>query len=281
MDNPAPEDIPKAEANKTGIVKRIFHHPNFNAVAGIFGIVGTILAVYFYRQSIKEPNLTYYISPTRTPIVQKGSLDNFSVTFLGTQITGDLSSAQVQIWNQGKAPIRREDILKPISIRTSNGERIYQINVKPSREVTGFNLLTPTDQMSLRMDWKILEQNDGAQLQIIYGGGVNAPLIVDGVIVGQPQGLTEYQYVAGKVQPVRGVKEKIWASIYILAMFTISLITFMLVFQFVGNMSKKAKTGIGQVLLMLLLMAIMVGYIYYFTHMDELFLTPPKPPFGF
>jgi hypothetical protein len=78
---------------KGGFFRKIFHHPNFNVIAGLFGILGTFLAIYFYCQSIQKPDLTYYVSSTRTPIVQKGNLENFSVTFLGTTITNDLSSA--------------------------------------------------------------------------------------------------------------------------------------------------------------------------------------------
>jgi hypothetical protein len=105
-------------------LKKIFYHPNFNVAAGLFGIGGVLFGVFTYCESIKVPNLTYYISPTRTPIVQKGNLNNFSVTFLGTPINGDSSSAEIQIWNQGKEPIRSEDILKTITLRTPNGEPI-------------------------------------------------------------------------------------------------------------------------------------------------------------
>ena len=173
-------------------MRRIFYHPSFNVVAGIFGIVGTVLAIYFYYQSAKEPNLTYYISPTRTAIVQKGNLENFSVTFLGNKIQGDLSSAQIQIWNQGRAAIHNENILKPITLRTPNGEPIYQISAKTTRDVTGFMFLATSNALRgvLTMDWRIFEHNDGVKLQIIYGGSVNLPLIVDGTIEGQKKSIT-------------------------------------------------------------------------------------------
>src|ERR1035437_10947714 len=170
--------------------KKIFYHPILNV---IFGVVGIALAVYFGLVSIKKPNLTYYISPTRTAIVQKGNLNNFSVTYQGTQVTGDLSSAEIQIWNQGKQPIRREDILKTIALRTPNGEPIYQMTGKATRDVVGFNWIISSNKQSgvVEMDWKILEHRDVIKLQIIYGGSVNLPLTLDGVIEGQQQGITK------------------------------------------------------------------------------------------
>lgn len=174
---------------RAGFLNRFFYHPNFNVVAGLFGIVGTILAVYFYRASIQKPDLTYYISPTRTPIVQKGNLDNFSVTFQGTPINGDLSTAEIQIWNQGNAPIFSNDILVPVSIRLTNGETIYQASANTTRDVIGFNWLSPTNRPTgqIQFNWKILEQNDGVKLQIIYGGNVHSAFEVNGTIVKQNQ----------------------------------------------------------------------------------------------
>jgi hypothetical protein len=64
-----------------GFVKKFLYHPNFNVICGIVTIASLILAIVFYCNQIREPDLTYYISPTRTPIVQKGNLNNFSINF--------------------------------------------------------------------------------------------------------------------------------------------------------------------------------------------------------
>lgn len=183
-----------AKTSDMGILKRFFHHPNFNVVCGIVTIVSAILAIYFYLNTIKEPNLTFYISSTRTPIVQKGNLNDFSVTFHGIQITNDLSSAEIQIWNQGKAPIRKDDILKPMLIKTPKGEPIYQAVYASTRDVIEFNWIGFSNKLSgvLQFDWKILEKNDGIKIQIVYGGNVLLPLIVDGINADQPQGITKY-----------------------------------------------------------------------------------------
>lgn len=188
----------KASEEKLGWFKRIFHHPNFNVVASILTIVGFFLAFFFWYDGIKRPELTYYISSTRTAIIQKGNVTNdLSVTYHGFPVSGDLSSAEIQIWNQGKAPIHGGDILKQIALRTQNGEQIYVANVKASRDVIGFNptIITSTNFGSgiLPLEWKILEQTDALKVQIIYGGNVKTPLIVEGVIEGQPQGIKEYK----------------------------------------------------------------------------------------
>src|SRR5271168_4333836 len=59
MDNRSmSNELVRLPATNAGFFSRIFYHPNFNVVAGLFGIIGTFSAVFFYFESIKEPNLT-------------------------------------------------------------------------------------------------------------------------------------------------------------------------------------------------------------------------------
>ncbi len=180
------EDQKEKQPGQT-VFKRIIWHP-------LFGIaVGAVIAAYFYYAGIKKPNLTYYVSPTRTAIVQKNNLNNFDVTLNGMQVRGELSSAEIQIWNEGGAPIHHDDILKTVCLKTQNGEPIIQTTLKTTRDVVGFKLLNTTNQLNiLPMDWKVLERNDGVKLQVIYGGDVNVQFKLDGVIEGQGGEISEY-----------------------------------------------------------------------------------------
>jgi hypothetical protein len=269
-------------------LKKIFYHPNFNVVAGLFGIAGVLFGIFTYYESIKEPDLTFYVSPTRTPIVQKGNLDNFSVTLLGTPITGDLSSAEIQIWNQGKQPIRREDILKTIALRTPNGEPIYQITGKATRDVVGFNWITSSNKQSgvEEMDWKILEQNDGIKVQIIYGGNVNLPLILDGVIVGQKK-FTQFQQNQ-QITPNALIKLLIYFIVIVLlsaALVSMFELATLLKVQTIDKkrditINKKRAMIILPLLILLIILAVF-GFEAGGNYISNYILPPSKPPFGF
>jgi hypothetical protein len=93
--------------SKAGAVMKFISHPITGFVVGIVGIV---LAVYFYYVSEREPKLTLVIHPVRASIVQTGRLSELSVSLHGRPVTGDLTAAQFVIWNAGKAAIRHEDI---------------------------------------------------------------------------------------------------------------------------------------------------------------------------
>ena len=187
-----PENQPQQK--NTSFLAWLIDHVFTKTLLAILTIVGFFLTIYFYRASTAAPDLTYYISPTRTAIVQKGSINNLSVSYLGTTITGDLSSAEIQIWNQGKSPIHKENILKTITLKTPNHEKFYTISYTTTRnDVIGFELLDNTNNEtgSQPMSWKILEHNDGIKLQVIYGGNVALPLTLVGAIEGQQQGITK------------------------------------------------------------------------------------------
>jgi len=151
------------------------------------GIVGIILAVYFFYAGIAEPNLILLIHPVRTPITLAGKLSEISVSLRGNPINGDLTAAQFILWNSGKAPVRHEDILKSIVLHTPSNCPIYEATVRSvSRDVTRFQIIT-NDIASGRLsfDWKILEHNDGASIQLLYGGDQKMPFFASGTVVGQ------------------------------------------------------------------------------------------------
>lgn len=152
------------------------------------GVIGILLAVYFYFAGNKEPKLMFLVHPVRTPIVQAGRLSDLSVSLRGKPIIGDLTAAQFIVWNAGKAPVRHDDILKPLILATASNCPIYEATIrKVSRDVTGFQLIT-NDVAAGRIgfDWKILEHNDGASVQILYGGDQKLNFYENGgVVVGQ------------------------------------------------------------------------------------------------
>jgi hypothetical protein len=111
-----------------------------------------------------------------------------NVIYGGHEILSDITAAQIALWNAGKRPIRAEDVLTPITIRTDNSIPILEASVrKTSRDL--INLAVDQSDISagsLRITWKILEQNDGGIIQIIYAGPAETRISADGAIVGQP-----------------------------------------------------------------------------------------------
>jgi len=103
-------------------------------------------------------------------------------------IKGDVTAAQVAIWNDGTESIRPENVLSPVCILLHPSVTILEAKVrKVSRGVIG----AAVDASRLAdgvvpVTWKILEHNDGAIIQLIFAGSTETDVTVDGTVEGQP-----------------------------------------------------------------------------------------------
>jgi hypothetical protein len=121
-------------------------------------------------------------------VVKAGQASALSVSFKGNQISSDVTALQIAVWNAGKAPIVREEVLTPVEIVMEPSLPILEATLrKVSRGITQISLdESGLATGKLRLNWRILEQNDGCVVQLIYAGPSDAPVSVVGAVVGQP-----------------------------------------------------------------------------------------------
>jgi len=103
-ENPS-QNGPEKNPSQSGFLNKLGTFLSLPLVGSILGIVGVVLAFYFYFAGIHEPRLTYYVHPVRTPLVQVGKVTGLKVLFNGTSLEGNVTAAQIAIWNSGSAPI--------------------------------------------------------------------------------------------------------------------------------------------------------------------------------
>lgn len=164
-----------------------FRHPVVGIVGSLASVIAIPLAVYLYRQTQVSPELTYYVHPVRATVVKGDAASSLAVTFKGKAITSDITAAQIAIWNAGRMPIKRADILRPVLINLPAAVPILEASIrKVSREVTQVALSqTAPTQNQVEVQFDILERNDGCVIQLIYVGLPDVPVAVSGVIIGQ------------------------------------------------------------------------------------------------
>lgn len=162
------------------------------AVAFFVGVLGIVIGLgggfYFYKISTKTRDLSYYVNPNITTIVQPSTLSDLAVSYQGQPITNGFYGQQLAIWNEGKEAIETKDILQQIVIRPPAGVHVLQIKVvKRSRELTGFQIASNTTPDAIALTWNILEYRDGGVIQIFYTGNPNDKFTIDGALREQPK----------------------------------------------------------------------------------------------
>ena len=85
-----------------GKIASFFGKPLVGILGSVASIVGLFLAVFFYLESRETPELTYCLHPVRTSVVRAGEASELSISHRDKEITGNVSAAQLAIWNTGK-----------------------------------------------------------------------------------------------------------------------------------------------------------------------------------
>jgi len=183
--------------NKTEgkIFNSFFSHPAVGIIGSISSIISIFLAFYFFIQSEKYPQLKYSVNPVKAIVVKSYQASKLNVYYNNNNITTDITAVQIAIWNNGKQPIRKENLLTPIILTTENNSPILEATVrKYSREVIDFSIKQDSTNFSkIIVDWKIMEYNDWVIIQLIYAGDPNLDIILTGVIEGQSN-IEKYKY---------------------------------------------------------------------------------------
>jgi hypothetical protein len=161
-----------------------FAHPSVGIVGSIASIISLIFA-FFSVESRTKPGLTTYVHPARATVVKSGQASALTVLFRGQPIGSDISAAQIAIWNEGKQPIPIADVRQPISVVSS--VPILEATVrKKSRDVVNITLdRAHLEEGRVGIGWDLLEQDDGAIIQLIYAGGPDVQLRTVGTVIGQ------------------------------------------------------------------------------------------------
>jgi hypothetical protein len=181
---PEPADKP---GQRHDLLRR-FSNPWVGVLGTVFTIVGVGLAIYFYFGGARTRRLTYSVNPVKTIVVKAGEASTLRVLHGDQEIKGDITAAQVAIWNDGTESIRPENVLSPVRILLHPPVPILEAKIrKVSREVIGAAL--DTSRLSdgvVPVTWKILEHNDGAVIPLIFAGPTETDIAVEGTVEGQP-----------------------------------------------------------------------------------------------
>ena len=151
------------------------------------GVLGILLGLVTWWHSTKSRELLVRFAPTVVEVLKDGAASDLAVSYKGRPITSGLRAYQIAIWNAGREPIRSEDVLKPIIVSWSTDDAVVEVKVvKRSREETSFSVASFEHGLNqLKIDWKILEGNDGALVQLLIEGARSPRFSLAGTIVGQ------------------------------------------------------------------------------------------------
>lgn len=170
-----------------------FIKDNWIGILGLlFGLSGIIVSIYFYQKTQENREPYYWVENRPSIILSSEKMSDTPIKVIrknGKEITSSLYLLRFYFWNAGEKPIKKEDILKSITVEIADttSEIIDAKLLSISRDVTGIELnkaISKGKISKLDIDFDILEKNDGFGAQIIYEGDRSDSIKFDGVIEG-------------------------------------------------------------------------------------------------
>lgn len=259
-------------------LKLFFSNPAVGIAGSIASIIGLLLAVYFFWASQAKRELIFYVHPIKATVVRKGEVTNLRILNGVNEINGDVTAAQIAIWNDGNLPIKRENILKPVIIMADPPIPILEVRIRRiSRDVTEFAHVSDSlEHGRVYLNWRILEEGDGAIAQLIYAGDTYVKFRVEGVVEGQRE-ITEFEFkgkIRSEEEQYREYGRTDFTSVVIEIGGSMAGIIALL---FVLRSSRKVFHRKVLLIPVLVLILLQVGFTFWSYFLRR----APGPPFGF
>jgi hypothetical protein len=269
--------------NARGPIAGFFANPVVGVIGTLASMIGVGLAIYFYWQGKEYRQLVYYVHPAKASIVKASDMSSLTVYHKDKKITADITAVQVAFWNAGRRSIQSSEILEPITLQISSGVPILEATIrKSSRDAVKLALDdSRAEKGTLGLSWRILEQNDGGVVQVVYAGSPEETISLQGTIEGQAR--LESLPFSGKIRSAseqcddlrreRTLVFYVMMGIFAIAMIIAATSKFNVIIS-----SHRALSVIMNLAVVVFLIAYLVLAGYWFLFLDSL---PSGPPFGF
>ncbi len=150
-----------------------------------------VLVTWYYSGSPSTRIPTFLIDPARAQLAGGSGAEtsDISILYKGNPIGQKaVNVVRIYFWNAGNTPIieAAKDILEPFTITTSGDSEILDAKVlRVNRKLTTITF-EKDHQNTATVNFRLLEPNDGAALQITYAGPKDAKLEFHGATIGAP-----------------------------------------------------------------------------------------------
>ncbi|HEY4359384.1 MAG TPA: hypothetical protein VGN17_00345 [Bryobacteraceae bacterium] len=180
-----------------------FQEMHWLDIVAVLGVLGTFvfggLSIVFYFKSVRKPVPCYAVYPFRPRIVDKSvtSSSELQVTHHGKLIEAEtVSAVLVYFWNDGRKPIRRNDVLQTFAVNYGEAEILAVSVFGKSRTVCqcAIGRIYPPNG-TIELLFEIIEWGDGMGVQLIYAGNPELTFRVEGVCVGAAKPLDASKHV--------------------------------------------------------------------------------------
>jgi hypothetical protein len=234
----------------------------FNIVMLILAIASVLFTTIFYFMSIKKTEFSYSIEGTTKIIDSELTGPKIRVfSDNNKEITSDIYSSSIILWNSGDYPINNDDIrVRPSIIITGINELISNPTTKESHSlVTNFELLRDTiEKNKFNLNWKYFDPQNAVRINFLYTAKDDIRFDIE--ISGNILGVEEFHRV--EIERYRYNK----SYVYIIMIPVAALLLILSIYNLNSFRRKSSIKYLGEINLvlaiLLFLFSIYIGFFY-------------------
>lgn len=149
------------------------------------GILGLILAYYFYKKSIRVKEPVYSIRSNNLISGSVSTLENLNISYKDYSVS-NLTVSKMLFYNRGAETITRKDLetIHPLSISSETCKILDSTVLQVNNPSNVLKASYDEDNKNVYVEFDYLDQNQGTVIQIIHTGLSSEDLKVHGDIIG-------------------------------------------------------------------------------------------------
>lgn len=157
-----------------------------NIISNLFGLIGVVLAIYFYYKSRKVKKPFYAIISFNLINEKIRNIGNIQIKY-SDEIINNLTVSKIAIWNGGKETIDSSGIPESSKLKIKAEDKIVIYDAQfiyKSEESNQLIITHLKDKNTLIIDFEYLDFNQGGIIKTIHSGESSNDLIISGKIKG-------------------------------------------------------------------------------------------------
>lgn len=175
-------------------MQEIFNFFDQGWVGSLIGVLGVIVATFFFLKSRRIAKPSFQMSSLRLLGENRNNLPNEVTVLFNEKEVDRLTKTTLILWNNGNEVLRGEEVVDtdPVKISFNKGDHILSYEkLRETKEVNEFSVSIDNDNPhQLLIEFSYLDPNDGISLELLHDSEDWYPK-VHGSIRGLPKGFED------------------------------------------------------------------------------------------
>lgn len=166
--------------------------------SGLFGVLGVVLAIYFYFAGKKEKAPVYTYKSVNLIGLRPELPEDIQILHKGVSVPR-VCRTKILFWNRGRATIDGNDIVERVTIKFPQDVRILREPVVETVSRDPIRFVASFSGNVIYLDFAFLDKDDGALIEVLHTGDDESKMEVEGTIKGARQGV-KYSEVVTRIR---------------------------------------------------------------------------------